>query len=96
MVEWKWKITVPWIKANANIPPVLVPPIQSNNSVMGLPVISSMASSICISTRPLIPPPSIARTESRPVFSLNIDLALFGIEPPSTESLPDGKSFGNN
>ena len=50
--------------ANANIPPVLVPMIQSNNSVIGLLAILSMVISMSIKIKPLMPPPSRHNTRS--------------------------------
>ena len=63
----------PWATASASIPPVLVPPIQSNNFTIGCFVNSSKANSSWMRISPLMPPPSNVKTVSFPCSDLNID-----------------------
>ena len=58
------KCNLLYTMANANIPPVLVPMIQSNKSTILLLVIFSMVINISIKIKPLIPPPSKHNTRS--------------------------------
>lgn len=55
---WHSLRLLPDAKANASIPPVLVPATQSKQCMIGLPTIASRFNRICTNTRPLIPPPS--------------------------------------
>ena len=72
--------------ANANIPPVLVPMIQSNNSMIGLLAILSMVISMSIKIKPLMPPPSRHSTRSpcglRPMCQWSgLTTGLFDVKP---------------
>ena len=49
---------LPYTRVSATIPPVDVPMIQSNSSVIFLPVASSSCIRASICTKPFIPPPS--------------------------------------